>query len=273
MSLEMTARERIIPARAGFTSGSSCRRLAARDHPRSRGVYLIIAVSHDPPNGSSPLARGLPDGHAAHVLAHGIIPARAGFTRRVSRQLHQDGDHPRSRGVYLWSFSHRSFAAGSSPLARGLRAEVAGRPPPVRIIPARAGFTAINRDKGDLCQDHPRSRGVYGTPARAVSRGVGSSPLARGLPPLLDVVQELVRIIPARAGFTPWTPSPQWRRQDHPRSRGVYGCAVYVMPVDAGSSPRARGLPLVVIRHDLIHRIIPARAGFTCTGAPSATAP
>ena len=29
----------IIPARAGFTSWSACRRAGARDHPRSRGVY------------------------------------------------------------------------------------------------------------------------------------------------------------------------------------------------------------------------------------------
>ena len=54
-------RERIIPARAGFTC--SIRRLSggSPDHPRSRGVY---GVRHRPKltdRGSSPLARGLPE--------------------------------------------------------------------------------------------------------------------------------------------------------------------------------------------------------------------
>ena len=53
---------RIIPARAGFTFASAAAWLTSRDHPRSRGVYPIsFPIAHHP-SGSSPLARGLPDG-------------------------------------------------------------------------------------------------------------------------------------------------------------------------------------------------------------------
>ena len=70
----------IIPARAGFTSSAAGRGRAARDHPRSRGVY----GAQDPQDrygpGSSPLARGLPLTTIISTLMKGIIPARAGFT-------------------------------------------------------------------------------------------------------------------------------------------------------------------------------------------------
>ena len=51
---------RIIPARAGFTAGGDDLEGLVADHPRSRGVYAVLA-----------------DGAA---LADRIIPARAGFT-------------------------------------------------------------------------------------------------------------------------------------------------------------------------------------------------
>ena len=50
--------------------------------------------------GSSPLARGLPQIHALHLTAHGIIPARAGFTSPIRLMSASQKDHPRSRGVY-----------------------------------------------------------------------------------------------------------------------------------------------------------------------------
>ena len=49
----------IIPARAGFTCGSSIQRLTCGDHPRSRGVYAVPNGVIDWDKGSSPLARGL----------------------------------------------------------------------------------------------------------------------------------------------------------------------------------------------------------------------
>ena len=111
----------IIPARAGFTR--QCRRRAHRppDHPRSRGVYGGRAQRARRRRGSSPLARGLLLRRRRRSRAHGIIPARAGFTSAPSPFSVTASDHPRSRGVYQ-----------AHPRRRGVYGW---------IIPARAGFT------------------------------------------------------------------------------------------------------------------------------------
>ena len=54
----------------------------AVDHPRSRGVYGHGCDVHAVVEGSSPLARGLPVRGPVNIDSLGIIPARAGFTRR-----------------------------------------------------------------------------------------------------------------------------------------------------------------------------------------------
>ena len=111
---------RIIPARAGFTRPAPPPSTTCGDHPRSRGVYGVCAASRAPSSGSSPLARGLQGAVVDSSPAHGIIPARAGFTRRQARRGGHHGDHPRSRGVYTTPGSARRSPRGSSPLARGL---------------------------------------------------------------------------------------------------------------------------------------------------------
>ena len=50
---------------------------------------------------------------------------------------------------------------------------------------------------------------------------------------------------------------------DHPRSRGVYLLDREGLSVTAGSSPLARGLREDGADARGVHRIIPARAGFT----------
>ena len=177
-------------------------------------------------------------------------------------------DHPRSRGVYPLSASSVSPDSGSSPLARGLRLLLPGPPLRPGIIPARAGFTARATRARDCRPDHPRSRGVYSTTHTDETWTWGSSPLARGLPESGADQTVLLRIIPARAGFTPG--SGEWRTgsADHPRSRGVYaGLNGYQVPA-RGSSPLARGLRMSGTRRPTLGGIIPARAGFT-TGTRS----
>ena len=51
---------RIIPARAGFTAGTPHEGSVPQDHPRSRGVYVVLMGAGAALAGSSPLARGLP---------------------------------------------------------------------------------------------------------------------------------------------------------------------------------------------------------------------
>ena len=71
-----------------------------------------------------------------------IIPARAGFTDRIDRVKSKEADHPRSRGVYETNLRDDLDKQGSSPLARGLHDQWGYPKREVRIIPARAGFTA-----------------------------------------------------------------------------------------------------------------------------------
>ena len=153
----------IIPARAGFTRWCHLRSRRSRDHPRSRGVYAVGLGPGPALAGSSPLARGL----------------------RRRRTTSKEGvvDHPRSRGVYSPVIFGKPIKEGSSPLARGLPPGRAGEGHRRGIIPARAGFTASSPAPRRPSRDHPRSRGVYVIVAPARSPVIGSSPLARGLPP------------------------------------------------------------------------------------------
>ena len=154
----------IIPARAGFTRRTPVDGFRTPDHPRSRGVYQLSDVHSEPVGGSSPLARGLQGGCGGGGRRQRIIPARAGFTQHLDRRPAGDGDHPRSRGVYVEPGSNPVSETGSSPLARGLRMSPAPASAPIGIIPARAGFTSASWFQFSVVRDHPRSRGVYGAP-------------------------------------------------------------------------------------------------------------
>ena len=152
---------------------------------------------------------------------------------------------------------------GSSPLARGLRQSVTVSKRGDGIIPARAGFTRLDASSTSHEPDHPRSRGVYRDCPCPLPFPCGSSPLARGLLGRIELVRDLLGIIPARAGFTGLRGGARLPRPDHPRSRGVYAATSKSVMIDSGSSPLARGLLRCQRRALLRHGIIPARAGFT----------
>ncbi|VEI15510.1 Domain of uncharacterised function (DUF2825) [Actinomyces viscosus] len=234
---------RIIPARAGFTGRVLRRSCHSRDHPRSRGVYYDKGDGSLYKPGSSPLARGLRKEKFKITINEGIIPARAGFTCRLTFLLSGLWDHPRSRGVYPAGSGACLRRRGSSPLARGLPTPSSASMCHARIIPARAGFTQPLRAFGRFPWDHPRSRGVY--------------------PDSVNNPCHVLRIIPARAGFTRILRRGVMRSWDHPRSRGVYGADDGLRGRDAGSSPLARGLRYRSRAPSGHRRIIPARAGFT----------
>ena len=201
-SLRLLGKRRIIPARAGFTLIIRPKILGVKDHPRSRGVYPLREFKRGMLNGSSPLARGLLPIRPTVRTVSGIIPARAGFTSGCTAAPSATGDHPRSRGVYTCRCATRRTRLGSSPLARGLRTRPSRRRSRIRIIPARAGFTARDGRYPARFWDHPRSRGVYGITCGPAGSARGSSPLARGLLIKQRKQPNGFRIIPARAGFT-----------------------------------------------------------------------
>jgi len=192
----------IIPARAGFTGRRRHSGSPSMDHPRSRGVYVMVGSGDSAGAGSSPLARGLLPGAGTRRSGTRIIPARAGFTLVVGGWWLVVGDHPRSRGVYTASASAVTPISGSSPLARGLHHPSFRNPPTSGIIPARAGFTTEKCTMTRRKWDHPRSRGVYGHDGHEAVPQAGSSPLARGLLYSALAAEGRDRIIPARAGFT-----------------------------------------------------------------------
>ena len=183
--------------------------------------------------------------------------------------VRRPGDHPRSRGVYTGRSTTTTRAAGSSPLARGLRISAKNSDTFFGIIPARAGFTVLRRPRPRPSRDHPRSRGVYLPQVPQAPAVAGSSPLARGLLHDPDGPCVADGIIPARAGFTRTAGTCTWIRADHPRSRGVYPPVKGHGPESDGSSPLARGLRQGVAQDDLAPGIIPARAGFTRRSAPA----
>ena len=269
LRVEKCIRERIIPARAGFTSSCPTTWASKSDHPRSRGVYATASSRSILYCGSSPLARGLPTPRPSDPWRSGIIPARAGFTVMNRERFGYLGDHPRSRGVYVDGDTSKVDYTGSSPLARGLPGHVPHPLRPVRIIPARAGFTPDSGNEATAAGDHPRSRGVYVVWSDVGRPRPGSSPLARGLRPGDSEDATQGGIIPARAGFTSSSVRMTVGHADHPRSRGVYPGYALVLRGHGGSSPLARGLPLGASFCAVYEGIIPARAGFTRPSPPA----
>ena len=92
---------RLIPARAGNTTGGRKPRCYWAAHPRSRGEHFVVFPDFGCGGGSSPLARGtLVRGRVWR--RHGrLIPARAGNTRRVCAWTARRSAHPRSRGEHF----------------------------------------------------------------------------------------------------------------------------------------------------------------------------
>ena len=150
MRLAMCFRsERIIPARAGSTCAprrSSARR---RDHPRSCGEHQGVLRHTGHLGGSSPLVRGALRDALEHVRARRIIPARAGSTRSRARIRGTSWDHPRSCGEHSVLVAYVAVADGSSPLVRGALSAMISTFPSIRIIPARAGSTAVHDEAPD----------------------------------------------------------------------------------------------------------------------------
>ena len=139
----------LIPARAGNTLGGSARRGSKRAHPRSRGEHSIRRFPLRQYRGSSPLARGTPQGDQVGYLPGGLIPARAGNTRISGASRPGRWAHPRSRGEHRLRMVPGHPRRGSSPLARGTQNIPAPAPVNPGLIPARAGNTFRRKRTND----------------------------------------------------------------------------------------------------------------------------
>ena len=114
-----TKPRRLIPARAGNTSGHQKTSRPFTAHPRSRGEHSSTEVPSSRTSGSSPLARGTLCGDVCEICESRLIPARAGNTLWNTSGHRLSTAHPRSRGEHAGAVAAAIALAGSSPLARG----------------------------------------------------------------------------------------------------------------------------------------------------------
>ncbi len=87
-----------IPACAGSSQPRGGSRSGRRDHPRVRGEQSLGNLASGVAGGPSPRARGAVRDQRPAVHLVGTIPACAGSSRDLYRQLLTDRDHPRVRG-------------------------------------------------------------------------------------------------------------------------------------------------------------------------------
>ncbi len=254
---------RFIPAGAGNTSPQICRRFSASVHPRGRGEHDTLTTWSDTSAGSSPRARGTRDPVATVHEVHRFIPAGAGNTPTAGSNSTHHTVHPRGRGEHAYAGSRLDPFPGSSPRARGTHVVLNRDLPNGRFIPAGAGNTNTCLATAWLIPVHPRGRGEHVKPVLALYLVSGSSPRARGTPPVLPRGAGWRRFIPAGAGNTTLSRRPCHPIPVHPRGRGEHSAAGSAAGRTDGSSPRARGTPSKNLPFHVLCRFIPAGAGNT----------
>ena len=193
----------------------------------------------------------------------GIIPAYAGSTAGVQRNLVGFRDHPRIRGEHYLYHSCQFPILGSSPHTRGAQQPDGVIPDAAGIIPAYAGSTLGWPCTAPRVRDHPRIRGEHLEVARLMTTGKGSSPHTRGAPVDAGFVVARKGIIPAYAGSTLFSSSFFTPERDHPRIRGEHSSSRNRSHSGAGSSPHTRGAPGALLAGERERGIIPAYAGST----------
>ena len=149
----------LIPARAGKTGWSSARTGAATAHPRACGENAPRRHCTQRAGGSSPRVRGKPARIRRGRVCLGLIPARAGKTRRRRSRSARPRAHPRACGENSRRSMYASLRSGSSPRVRGKLTRAAASLQGVGLIPARAGKTRRTSHRISASGAHPRACG------------------------------------------------------------------------------------------------------------------
>ena len=173
---------RLIPTHAGKTVFMIVVVATDTAHPRSRGENPGATHEAWTKAGSSPLTRG-----KLFITIPSFPPPVA---------------HPRSRGENVALLPPDMPIGGSSPLTRGKQGISSQLARPHRLIPAHAGKTPARRRQGPAGPAHPRSRGENIRDPPGPAPPVGSSPLTRGKPVVIQETASDVGLIPAHAGKT-----------------------------------------------------------------------
>ena len=215
---------RLIPARAGKTSGGWSSPCAWSAHPRACGENSPHYFHKAPAAGSSPRVRGKQQGLQGALHRARLIPARAGKTSGDSSPARAAWAHPRACGENLVDIADIRFPQGSSPRVRGKPHRRRPRRQAGRLIPARAGKTSARSGTRATRRAHPRACGENKLHAEVANILLGLSPRVRGKPHQLDQMARDPGLIPARAGKTAGGGSPGSSRPgSSPRVRGKQG--------------------------------------------------
>ena len=193
---------RITPARAGKTNRSRCSPARREDHPRACGENSTTRRDKSSGIGSPPRVRGKPDNTEVRLTGVRITPARAGKTSTTTPLYLLSTDHPRACGENMSTAFLLVHKLGSSPRVRGKLVRISILARLLRITPARAGKTYLNRTKCAGGEDHPRACGENRAGRAADVDHRGSPPRVRGKPFIPPSGTLGVRITPARAGKT-----------------------------------------------------------------------
>ena len=232
---------RFIPAGAGNTSVYCGSSVCCPVHPRGRGEHDANKGVYRSASGSSPRARGTPDWRLLVGVCVRFIPAGAGNTTESPPRKANSAVHPRGRGEHMTMPHAFPYVTGSSPRARGTRAEGPRARGQARFIPAGAGNTRQRRHRLSEDAVHPRGRGEHWTHLCIAGALTGSSPRARGTRVRVALLTPEHRFIPAGAGNTHGWCDRGAAWAVHPRGRGEHALTGLGSAWDAGSSPRARG--------------------------------
>ena len=244
--------DRLIPARAGKTTRGRENRLQRWAHPHACGENVLARHQLLHQAGSSPRVRGKRRGCPCSTGGWRLIPARAGKTPPTRGAPPPASAHPRACGENPRRRDIEVLSAGSSPRVRGKLEDDVGRPPAVRLIPARAGKTSPALIHPSAVAAHPRACGENSTSRGRIVPSQGSSPRVRGKREQFLAEGGFGGLIPARAGKTVQE-----------------GVGVESAP---GSSPRVRGKHHALRNRGTTNRLIPARAGKTKRVAASSMA-
>ena len=149
-------------------------------------------------------------------------------------------------GEYVTCNRPTGNSTGSSPRVRGIHGHNSTGLYWIRFIPACTGNTPTNRLDMFAHSVHPRVYGEYTRQRVFGLGGFGSSPRVRGIRFVIALPPYLRRFIPACTGNTLLLQPYGLIITVHPRVYGEYTIEGFGPSSQRGSSPRVRGILIVV---------------------------
>ena len=255
--------DRLTPACAGSTSGSTPPGRSNSTHPRVCGEHVNGAALADAVADSPPRVRGARPVLAAVDPTRRLTPACAGSTSRRSPGRGATSTHPRVCGEHVAGLRKVVVRTDSPPRVRGARFPLPGRELCYRLTPACAGSTPTASSRSPANATHPRVCGEHRTSRYCASLRSDSPPRVRGAPATRQRHHMINRLTPACAGSTAVRGHATRPDPTHPRVCGEH-CGVTNPQRGADDSPPrvrgARGSSWGIARRI---RLTPACAGST----------